>query len=430
MQNILIELEERDILSLKCERAMLVEIQDEKESSLDAKNHLNELKSLVGTMGIGIVDEMIVKLRKKEAGWLITKGKREEILEFADAAQADLIVIDTELTPTQQRNLEKYFNICTIDRQEVILDIFADRASTKEAILQIALARMEYSLPRLTRAWTHLSRQRGGAKGTRGKGETQLETDQRLVQDKISKLKQEIKKVRKNREIQKRNRDELPVPVAAVIGYTNAGKSSLLNLLAGSDVLAEDKLFATLDPTSRRIELNGGFEMVLTDTVGFVRKLPHDLIDAFKSTLETAASAHLLIHVVDGSSAEFEDHIEVTRNVMKELDGQDIPEIIVFNKCDLFDSDREREIKLLFPNSLIISTYQKKGIEELLKEVTSELERRFKRYKMLIPNTRWDLLSALKRRSVIFSEEYLEEGILVELTLSEKDSSKLKEYIQ
>ncbi|RQW03898.1 MAG: GTPase HflX, partial [Calditrichaeota bacterium] len=318
-ESIFENLPERDILSLKCERAFLVGINEQQEELADSNYHLEELHNLVDTMGIEPVSSIMVKLREKNSRYLIGKGKMEEIGEMAEECRADLIIFDCQLSPSQQRNLEQYYNIAVIDRQEVIIDIFADRASTKEAVLQVALARMKYSLPRLTRAWTHLSKQKGGVRGTRGKGETQLESDRRLVMNRITTLKKELEKVKKNRDVQRKKRLERPVPSISIVGYTNAGKSSLLNLLSDADVLTEDKLFATLDPTTRKIKLEGGREIILTDTVGFIRKLPHDLVDAFKSTLEEAVHADIILHVVDVSNHEYEDHIKVTEEVLADL---------------------------------------------------------------------------------------------------------------
>ncbi len=430
MDNIFVELEARDILSLKCERALLIEIQEADESSSEAESHLRELESLTMTMGIPSVESVIIKPREKKSGWLLGKGKLEELAEQADEAEADLLVFDTDLTPTQQRNLERFFNLCVIDRQEVILDIFADRASTREATLQVALARMEYSLPRLTRAWTHLSRQRGGAKGTRGKGETQLETDRRMVQNRISKLKKELEKVKQTRNLQRKKRSERPVPSIAIVGYTNAGKSSLLNGITGSDVLVEDKLFATLDPTSRRLKMEGGREVILTDTVGFVRKLPHNLVDAFHSTLEEAVLADLIVHVVDGSSSEYKSHIVTTREVLGDLGASRVPRLLVFNKMDLSGAvEKRQELEIAYPEALFISVHGELGLEELEAEISRRLDELQQLTSLLIPADRWDLVAQLHRTCTVSSEDYVDEGILVEAWLNGKDRNQYSRYI-
>ena len=262
------------------------------------------------------------------------KGKCDEISEQVGDLKCDVIIFDNEITPGQQRNWEELTKILVIDRHEVILDVFAERAQTKEAVLQVQLARLEYSLPRLRRAWTHLDRQRGGGVTQRGEGEAQIELDQRMLRDKISSTKKEIKQVSSRRVTSRKKRQRIPLATIAIVGYTNAGKSTLLNQITGSTVLSEDKLFATLDPTSRRAKLPGGRTVILTDTVGFIRKLPHRLIDAFKATLEEALVADILLHVVDFSSPEYRDHLLATQEVLNELGAADKDTIIVYNKID------------------------------------------------------------------------------------------------
>ena len=284
------------------ERAILIGMCDHETSEHEAREHLEELAELVKNIDVPVIGEELVKLKLVSSRYLIGSGKAEEIAERVKAENADCLVFDCDLSPSQQRNWERLTKVCVIDRQEVILDIFAGRASTREAVLQVQLARLQYSLPRLTRAWTHLSRQRGGAKGTRGEGEKQIEADRRMVQQRITSLRKELEVVQQQRSTQRKSRDRQNVPHAAIVGYTNAGKSSLLNCISGSAVLTEDKLFATLDPTTRRITLPNNIPLLLTDTVGFVRKLPHSLVESFKSTLEEAVLADFLVLVLDISS--------------------------------------------------------------------------------------------------------------------------------
>lgn len=422
---------ERDILSLKCERAFLVGINESKEKLVDSEYHLKELVNLVDTMGITPVDSTMVKMRGTNPRYLIGKGKMEEIGELAAECHADVIIFDCQLSPSQQRNLEFEYNLAVIDRQEVILDIFADRASTKEAVLQVALARMKYSLPRLTRAWTHLSKQKGGVKGTRGKGETQLESDRRMVLNKIISLKKELEKVKKYRDIQRKRRDDKPVPSLSIVGYTNAGKSSLLNLLSDADVLTEDKLFATLDPTSRKIKLGGGRDIILTDTVGFIRKLPHDLIDAFKSTLEEAVHSDVIIHVVDASNHEFEEHIKVTETVLNDLGAGDKPQVLVFNKTDLLGNDPVllAGLRNCYAHCVLISVKENTGIDELIQRITEEIEREYGLVHLFIPADKWDVTAYIHRNGKIMKEEYEDEGVRIQAVLNEKDKNILKTYI-
>ncbi len=430
-ESIFENLPERDILSLKCERAFLVGINEPREKLTDSEYHLEELVNLVDTMGIQPVDSIMVKMREKNPRFLIGKGKVEEIRVLAEACRADVIIFDCQLSPSQQRNLEFHYNMAVIDRQEVIIDIFADRASTKEAVLQVALARMKYSLPRLTRAWTHLSKQKGGVKGTRGKGETQLESDRRMVLNKINSLKKELEKVKKYRDVQRKKRVGKPIPSLSIVGYTNAGKSSLLNLLSDADVLTEDKLFATLDPTSRKIKLDGGREIILTDTVGFIRKLPHDLIDAFKSTLEEAVHSDVIIHVVDAANHEYEEHIKVTEDVLNELGAGDKAQIIVFNKIDLLGSDPVLLAGLTnrYPHCVPISAKMNLGIDELKERITEEIEREYGVVNLMIPADKWDITAYIHRNGKIIKEEYVDEGVLIQAVLTEKDKNILSSYI-
>jgi GTPase len=430
-ESIFENLPERDILSLKCERAFLVGINEPREDINDSKYHLEELFNLVDTMGIIPVESTMVKMRDKNPRFLIGKGKVDEIKELAEACGADVIIFDCQLSPSQQRNLEFHYNMAVIDRQEVIIDIFADRASTKEAVLQVALARMKYSLPRLTRAWTHLSKQKGGVKGTRGKGETQLESDRRMVLNKINTLKKELEKVKKYREVQRKKRVEKPIPSLSIVGYTNAGKSSLLNLLSDADVLTENKLFATLDPTSRKIKLDGGRDIILTDTVGFIRKLPHDLIDAFKSTLEEAVHSDVIIHVVDASNHEYEEHIKVTEAVLAELGAGDKPQVLVFNKIDLLGSDPVllAGLKNRHAHCVPISAKDNLGIDELKERITVEIEREYGLVHLLIPSDKWDVTAYIHRNGKILKEEYVDEGVKIQAVLTEKDKNILSTYI-
>lgn len=349
------------------EKAILVGVEDRNTDFEEINEHLKELEELVNGIGVPVIDKITTKLKKPRAKYYLGSGKAEEIAETAIKQNCDCIVFDFDLSPSQQRNWEKLIKICIIDRREVILDIFANRATTREARLQVELARMEYSLPRLTRAWTHLSRQRGGAKGTRGEGEKQIEIDRRLVQKKIAQLKSEIEEVKKHREIERRNRDNNPIPHGAIVGYTNAGKSSILNILAGSNVVTENKLFATLDPTTRKVLIPpSNLEVLLTDTVGFVRKLPHSLVEAFKSTLEEAVLADFLIIVLDLNDENVEEHWETTLEVLDELCASEKKKIIVFNKVDLQnDKFLKAGMRAIYPDSLFISAKSGEGLDSL-----------------------------------------------------------------
>ncbi|MCK5844587.1 MAG: GTPase HflX, partial [Victivallales bacterium] len=326
--------------------------------------------------------------------FLVGSGKAREIADFAAELKADCLIFNCDLSPSQQRNWEKLTKICVIDRQEVILDIFASRASTREAALQVELARLEYSLPRLTRAWTHLSRQQGGAKGTRGEGEKQIEVDRRLVSSRISRLKKELEMVVKQRKVQRKRRSRSSIPHAAIVGYTNAGKSSLLNCLSGSGVHVEDKLFATLDPTTRRVTLPSGREILLTDTVGFVRKLPHSLVEAFKSTLEESVLADFIIFVLDASDPYVNEHRETTLRVLKELGAGDQDMVVALNKSDLVECVIQRAC-LTRSNSgaVLVSTVTGEGIDELLNELERITAAGVESLELLVPPSRHDIIA-------------------------------------
>ncbi len=399
------------------QRALLVGVEYGKVISDETISLVEELEELVNNIGVEVIEKTVIRVRKSNPKYLIGAGQAEEVMQLARAHRCDVIVFDDELSPAQQRNWERDIRkTLVIDRQEIIIDIFAQRAQTKEAKLQVDLARMEYSLPRLRRAWTHLGRQRGGGGVTqRGEGETQLEIDQRLVRNRIAKLKRELEVVIKQRKVQRHKRTRIPLPTAALIGYTNAGKSSLLNHLTDSHVIEEDKVFATLDPTSRRLELPNGQVMILTDTVGFVRKLPHRLVDAFKATLEEAVVSDLLIHVVDISQHDLEPYIETTLSVIEELQATDVKRLLVFNKVDLVDteSDRIRAIRQNYPEALFTSTQTGEGLFELQQVLEEIVSAQSSPRELLLPHNRYDILNQLHKVGAVTREQAIAEGIYV-----------------
>jgi GTPase len=414
----------------KVERAFLVGIQYPNQSEEDSNELLNELEELSQTFGVQTVAKQIIKISKPQARFLCGSGKVEEIIEECRACNADVIIFDEELSPSQQRNWERQTcDILVVDRREIILDIFANRATTKEASLQIELARAEYDLPRLTRAWTHLSRQRGGAM-QRGEGERQIELDRRMIHKRIQQLHQELIKVRKQRAIQRKQRKRKPVPNAAIVGYTNAGKSSLLNLLTNSSVLADDKLFATLDPTTRRIALPNKQELLLTDTVGFIRKLPHGLVEAFKATLEEAVLADFLIHVIDASSDDAEEHIKTTNEVLAELGADKKRTVTVFNKVDkVVDHFKLSRLRSLIPESVFISVKSAEGIDKLTKDMEDILEDDLSCTELNIPLDRYDIIALLHRTSHILEEEYLGNSVSIKASIPANIHGKIKSFI-
>ncbi len=414
----------------KVERAFLLSVIQRKEDEPEAESLLDELSELVENLSIVVKAKTIVRTRKTFPGHILGKGKCEQIYQQVQDLGCDVIIFDNEITPGQQRNWEELTKVLVIDRHEVILDVFADRAQTKEAVLQVRLARLEYSLPRLRRAWTHLDRQRGGGVTQRGEGEAQIELDQRMLRDKISSTKKEIIQVSSRRLTSRKKRKRIPLATVAIVGYTNAGKSTLLNQITGSNVLSENKLFATLDPTSRKANLPGGRTIILTDTVGFIRKLPHRLIDAFKATLEEALVADLLLHVVDFSCPEFEAHLNTTIEVLNELGAADKEVITVYNKIDQGELVMSRlRAQSLTPECVFVSCKTGEGMTELLSLVEQELNRSYETCRYKIPHHRYELVAKLREQGCVSSELTDESGIVIEASPRGKLKSLLKDYI-
>ncbi|MGF1449775.1 MAG: GTPase HflX [Opitutales bacterium] len=408
-------------LQPRVERALLVGVETRQSTDGEPQSLLDELAELVLNLHIGVVGQVLARVREPHPRFFLGSGKVEEILMQARSLEADCLVFDFELTPAQQRNWEKASGVTVIDRQEVILDIFGDRAQTREAVLQVELARLEYALPRLKGAWSHLSRQRGGGVTQRGEGEKQIQLDRRMMRDRIARLKRELETVRQHRSVQRQKRLRVPVPTAALVGYTNAGKSSLLNALTGASVQAEDKLFATLDPTSRKAELPSGQCMVLTDTVGFVRNLPHHLVDAFKATLEEALVADFLIHVVDVSNAEAEAHLKTTAEVLGELGAGERPTLLALNKVDALDDPHRLELlRALHPEACAVSAHTGAGLDTLRDALDLLLRESLQATALLIPHDRYDLVSRLHQAGAVQFEKPTEDGVYIEGRLPQR----------
>jgi GTP-binding protein HflX len=412
----------------KAQRAFLIGVQTPEMPEGEGEELLAELTELVENLGLSIVRTTLVKLRAPSPALFLGSGKAQEMIDLAKADGAEVIVFDSALSPAQQRNWEELAGLAVIDRQEVILEVFADRAHTREAVLQVALARMEYSLPRLTRAWTHLSRQRGkGSMG--GEGETQLEQDRRVVRDRIAHLKEELAKVVRQRGVQRTRRVRVPLPTASIVGYTNAGKSSLLNTLTGSAVLAEDKLFATLDPTTRQLVLPGNQKLLLTDTVGFIRRLPHGLVEAFKATLEEVLVADFLIHVVDITSPHFEKHRATTMSVLAELGAGDRPVVNVFNKVDLADAQELRTARQAVPDALFVSARTGSGIDALKEKCREMIAHGMGTVRLLVPHDRYDIVARLHALGHVQEQEHREAGVYIEGRFPPSQAGLLEPFI-
>ncbi len=389
-----------------------------------------ELASLVQTLGLCVSEQVVVHGERPNSRLLIGSGKTAQIIAAAHAQQADCIVFDVDLSPSQQRNWERLSRLEVTDRQEVILEIFCAHAASREATIQVELARLQYMLPRLTRAWTHLSRQRGGARGTRESGETQLEADRRLIMRKISRLKQDLQKVKQSRDSQKKLRRKQDVLSISIVGYTNTGKSSLMNSLTGAGTLVENKLFATLDPTTRRLDLPGGQGLVLTDTVGFIRKLPHQLVEAFKSTLEEVVLADYLVHVLDCSCSDVDQQWRTTLSVLHELGADAKPTLTVFNKIDLVADPLQLEmLKIRYPEAVFLSAKTGAGVPDLISALTQLALGRFATVEFDIPQSRFDLATYVHRTGWVCSQEYSDSRIHITARVPLKTKSRLAEYV-
>jgi GTP-binding protein HflX len=406
--------------------AFLVGLADQKTPKKEAESLLKELEALARTLDIEIAGRELVVLRERKSKFGMGTGKAAELVEKAGSVNADCFIFDWNPGPSQQRNWEELAGIPVVDRHELIIRIFAERALTREAELQVHLAELSYRLPRLAHKYIDLSRQRGGRYGTRGAGETRLETDRRLLEQRIHSLEKEIEEVGKQRQVQRKQRERQGFPVCAVVGYTNAGKSSLFNALSGADVIAENKLFATLDATSRRFEPAKGRPVLLVDTVGFIRRLPHTLIKAFRATLEEAILADLLLHVVDASDPDAEIFHKTTLAVLEELGAGNVPVITVLNKIDLLEGEDSLILKR-FPDGIPVSALRKIGFDELKLRIDQALSGTPVHFRF--PPDRTDLVSLLYRSGRVFSEKYEENHIEVEASVDDRTAGMLKEYM-
>ncbi len=414
-------------------RALLISVREGQTDEEEAASLSKELAGLAKTLGVDIVGQETVRVRDKQPKFGMGTGKAEEIAGQAKALEVDCVIFDQDISPSQQRNWEEISGVSVLDRQEVIIQIFAARAKTKEAALQVELARLKHSLPRLAHKYIDLSRQRGGRYGTKGSGETQLEIDRRNVQKRIHQLGGELEEVRKNRATQRKRRERVPIPACALVGYTNAGKSSLLNAMTRADAFVEDKLFATLDPTTRRLELGKGRPILLTDTVGFIRRLPHDLVDAFHATLEEAALADLVIQVLDASDPDVDRHFDTTMTVLKELGAENTPMLVALNKTDLLAAGAEdgearlADLRKRYAESVAISAATGAGLEELARRVDLLLSGGVRRFRF--PATRHDLAALLHRSGSVTAENYADDYIEMEARVGERALGALKEYL-
>ena len=413
-------------------RAILVGVKLRDNSIDETEESLQELQQLAETAGIEVVCATIQPRNKPNPTYFIGEGKvQEELKPLVEELNADAVIFDEELSPAQNRNLERVLEVATIDRTGLILQVFAQRALTKEARLQVALAQLEYALPRLTRMWTHLSRLAtggGGSRRLRGPGETQLEMDRRWVRGNIAHVRRALDAVEKQRHVQRRNRSE-KIRVS-LIGYTNAGKSTLFNALTGETVLAEDKLFATLDSTTRKLDLPQKQQILLSDTVGFIKKLPHQLVAAFKATLEEVLEADLLLHVIDVSHPEAEAQIAAVNVVLEELSATDIPMFMVFNKIDSLKSNEELHLlQCQYPEALPISAQRGDGIPALIDTLAHRFAERGMNLSLCIPYTEGKVLDLLHKHGIVLDTEYTAEAVHVKARLPNRYLKSVEQFL-
>lgn len=410
------------------EKALVVGVVLPHTSQWEVDENLEELKQLAGTAGVDIVETLVQDREKINPAYYLGSGKVDELTGLAKATNASSIIFDSDLTPAQIRNLERATNTKIIDRSTLILDIFAKHARTREAKTQVELAQLQYLLPRLTRQWGHLSRQVGGI-GTKGPGETQLETDRRLVRNRIEFLRKELNKIDKQRSIRRKRRED--IFKASLVGYTNVGKSTIMNLLSGSSVLVEDQLFATLDSTTRKVELDENHKILLSDTVGFIRRLPHHLVASFKSTLDEVRNADLLLHVVDISHTTFEEQIATVQRVLNDMGLSDYPILTVFNKIDLLKN--RNQIAYLtneFPNSVFISASRHIQIKKLKRTIMELIEKDFITERIEIPMNNISLINLIHSHAKVMHQVYNEDHVAIEFKCSLPMRTKIMKTIE
>ena len=410
------------------QRALLVGTGAGTRSTDEAEASLDELSLLADTAGAEPVERVLQRRDTPDPATYIGKGKAEELRALAEALDVDVVIFDDELSPAQQRNLEKLFARDVVDRVALILDIFAQHASSQEGMVQVELAQLRYRLPRLRGRGLALSQQGAGI-GTRGPGETQLEVDRRRILRRVTKLEHGLERLAATRATQRKARRRRAMPTVALVGYTNAGKSTLLNRVTEAGVLVEDRLFSTLDPTTRRLRLLGGEIVLLSDTVGFVRRLPHQLVEAFRSTLEEVADADLLLHVVDAGSDEGEAQIEAVHGVLREIGAGDVPELVVVNKVDAADPNTVRALLGAHPGAVSVSALTGEGIDKLLEAVATRLRSLARIIELSVPYGRGDVIAALHREGEVLVEVHENDATRLRARVPETELSRFREFV-
>lgn len=414
-------------LEVAIQRAFLVGVELPGTTTIDSERSLDELALLTGTAGSEPVDQELVRRARIDPATYIGSGKAEEIATLTSALDIDVVVFDNQLTPAQQGNLQRLFGCDVVDREGLILDIFAQHAHTKVGALQVELAMNRYNLPRLRGRGTSLSQQGAGVLA-RGPGETKLETDRRRILERNSKLERELKETVKHRETQRKSRKRSEIAQVAIVGYTNAGKSTLLNALTDADVLVEDRLFATLDSTVRRLELPNQQTVLIADTVGFVRRLPHHLVEAFRSTLSEVAEANLLLHVVDGTDPDPAGQIAAVREVLMEIGAAELPELIAINKSDIIGDLALNRLVNLYPEAVFISARKETGLDRLSARIADLIERAMVTMTLEIPYARGDLVAAAHRVGEVIEEKHDDNGMILEVRIPETSRAQFAQF--
>lgn len=416
------------IQNVEMEKTILVSVRTGKVSKALIEEHMNELEMLATTAGAFTVIKMIQDRSRIEPAYFIGKGKVEDLAELVELNDIDLVIFDEDLTSTQVRNLERLINKKIVDRSGLILDIFASHAKTKQAKTQVELAQLQYLLPRLTRAWTHLSKQHGGI-GTKGPGETQIETDRRIIRTRISKLKQLLKKIDSTGKTKSVKRKDFMN--ATLVGYTNAGKSTLINLLTSSDVYVQDQLFATLDSTTRTYDLAKNKSIMISDTVGFIRKLPHHLVESFKSTLNVVRDADIILHVIDVSNDYFEDHIKVVEETLKELGCDKKKEVKIFNKVDMLeDKDRMDYVSRTYKNSITISAKKGMNINGLKEKLINIYEESYREHTLFLQHHDSKIVSQIHSLAEVTDTKYHDDKIEIKFKADQTNLEKIERLVK
>jgi len=415
-------------LDVVVQRAFLIGVTLPGMTSLDEERSLDELSLLTDTAGSEPVDQELVKRERIDPATYIGSGKAEEPAALTTAPDTDVVVFDHPLSPAQQRNLQAVFHCDVVDREALILDIFAQHATSKVGSLQVELALLRYNLPRLRGQGTSLSQQGAGI-GTRGPGETKLETDRRRILQRISKLERELKTMAGHRQTQRKQRKRTEISQVAIVGYTNAGKSTLLNALTDADTLVEDRLFATLDPTVRRLSLTENRDVLLSDTVGFVRRLPHGLVESFQSTLAEASEADLLLHLVDGAAVDPAGQIAAVREVLEEIGAKEIPELLVVNKADTFTDTQRSRFANLYPEAVLISALEDSDFDELLGAIGEALVVNTITLSLTVPYERGDVVAAAHRVGEVIEEKHDDLGTILDVRVPTKTMDLFKEFV-